>query len=225
VIAMKRLAVPAILAALVASILFFVSARRVPAPVAPALPGAPALPAAAARDCPECRRLAEQIDALRGGLTEVQAQLASQSGQSAPRPPGAAAPESKSPIDEQDVQAVRAADAERRREYMTGIEEGFAGERVDGKWAGPASVRINAALSSDENLRGVAHHVECRQQTCRVELADDGTGAVSRRVPLIALNLVDMLPSVAAERVDQGDGRSAMVVYLSSRQPAATGGK
>jgi hypothetical protein len=68
-------------------------------------------------------------------------------------------------------------------------------------------------------LRGFAHNVECRSQTCRIEIADDGTGILSRRLPFVALGLADVLPSVSTEPADPASGHGGMVLYMSNQPP------
>ncbi len=72
------------------------------------------------------------------------------------------------------VEAQRAADAQRRHEYMASIEQAFANEKVEPMWASRASARVGSTFEGDEMLRNIAHTVECRQKTCRVQLDDDG---------------------------------------------------
>jgi hypothetical protein len=213
----RRVTGLAVVALVASSVFFYVSEHR---GVAPSGPSTPAV-SGATRDCPECRRMEGQLDALQHAVAALNAQLA----RPAPRPVTDPAKDSKAAPDMDDVQAVRAADAERRRTYMAGVAESFAGERVDGVWAGRTSVRVNAALSGDEVLKGFAHDVQCRTQTCRVEIADDGTGALSRRLPFVALSLADVLPSLASEPADPASGRSGMVLYMSNQPPPVAGTK
>ena len=81
-----------------------------------------------------------------------------------------------------------------------------------------AATRVNAALEDDEALRDVSHSVECRQQTCRIEVGD--ADKLNERMPSIALSLADVLPNISADRVERGAGHDAMVLYLSNRHPA-----
>lgn len=120
-----------------------------------------------------------------------------------------------------DAETVRAADAEQRRVYMEAVAQAFNDEKVDASWSSNASSRVREVLDGDESLRGVAHSVECRDRTCRVEIADDGSGRLNSRLPVIALGVADVLPNVAAERVDRDDGRSSMVLYMSAQAVAS----
>ena len=120
-----------------------------------------------------------------------------------------------------DAEAVRAADAEQHRVYMETVAQAFNKEKVDASWSSNASSRLNGVLDGDESLRGLAHTVECRERMCRVEIADNGSGRLNGRLPRLALGVADVLPNIAAERVDRGDGRSAMVLYMSTQAVAS----
>jgi hypothetical protein len=120
-----------------------------------------------------------------------------------------------------DMRAVRAADVERHREHMSDIAQAFAGERIDNVWALRTTSRINAAFEERAALRQLDHNVECRAQTCRVSVPDDGSNSVSARLPALALSVVDVLPSISAEHVDQGNGRSTVVLYMSAQDPSS----
>lgn len=164
--------------------------------------------------------LSARVEALEHELTAIRMGSGHNSG-AVPRT--SASPPSPAPARDASSEAemVRAADAEQRRVYMEGVAQAFGNEKVDASWSSHMSSRVNGALEGDESLRAVAHTVECRDRTCRVELADDGSGSLSRRLPMIALGVADVLPNIAAERVDRGDGRSAMVLYMSTQAVAS----
>jgi hypothetical protein len=102
---------------------------------------------------------------------------------------------------------------------MTGVAQAFSAEKIDFGWAGYASSRVAATIEDDDVLRAAAHNLECRQQTCRLQIDDDGSGRISQRLTMMSSRLIDILPKAAAELVDQGNGRSALVLYMS-RQPS-----
>jgi hypothetical protein len=165
-----------------------------------------------------------QLSARIEGLEHELAAIRTGSGQNQGAVPRtSASPPSPAPARDASSEAemVRAADAEQRRVYMETVAQAFGNEKVDASWSSHMSSRVNGALDGDESLRGVAHKVECRDRTCRVEIADDGSVSLNRRLPVIALGVADVLPNVAAERVDRGDGRSAMVLYMSTQAVAS----
>jgi hypothetical protein len=103
---------------------------------------------------------------------------------------------------------------------MAGVAQAFASEKLDPKWANQATSRVSATFEGDEVLRSIEHTVECRHQTCRLQIDDDGSGKLSQRIPFITLGLADTLPSVSAEHIEQSNGRGAMVLYMSSQRPS-----
>jgi len=210
---MKRIAGVVVLAALAGALVTYFKVR---APAA-----TPASPPAAVRavtpdDHSDSPRMSQQMDDLRRSLAAIQEQLAAQQRQlGAQKSTLAGAP---GPPDLETVQAQRAADRERHQTYMAEVGQAFANERVDPAWAARTSALVGAAFEGDQVLRGVAHTVECRQQTCRVQIEDDGS--LNARLPRLAIGVGDVLPTISAERVDQGNGRNAMVLYMSSQRPA-----
>jgi len=61
--------------------------------------------------------------------------------------------------------------------------------------------------------------VQCRQQTCRIQISDEGR-KVSASMPSIAVRVADLFPSVSADYIDRGDGTSTMVIYMSTESSA-----
>jgi hypothetical protein len=118
--------------------------------------------------------------------------------------------------------ATRAAEEQQHVAYMGTITHAFDTEVTDARWAPNAAASVRAALDSDEVLRNLAGSIDCRQQTCRVEIQDDGTQRMMKSLPLLANNVAATLPAVTAERIDNGNGRSTMVLYMSRlQQPQA----
>ena len=164
-------------------------------------------------------RLTAQVEALQREVAALKSQAAP--ARSQPHPSGAGTSGSvEIPKDLAATKAERAAEAEQHRAYMASVAQSFADEKIDIKWAGYAASRLAATLEDDDVLRAAAHEVECRQQTCRLRIEDDGTGRLSQRLTMMSLHIMDVFPTTAAELVDQGNGRNALVLYMSS-QPSA----
>jgi hypothetical protein len=163
-------------------------------------------------------RLAAQVEELQQCLTALKAPLVAQ--QNALRVQRAAVAGDAKPPDIESVEAQRRADAERLEEYMEGVHQSFANEKVDAGWSSRVTSRVASTFEGDEMLRNISHTVECRQQTCRVQIDDDGSGRLSGRLPLLTLPLADVLPQVSAEHIEQPDGRGAMVLYMSGQRIA-----
>ena len=213
---MKRLGVALGIFAVAIAIFVYVVPGRT-SPVAPATQVV-----ARAKD-EDTGQLLARVAELQQDLVALKRDLAAQRSGHPPeqRPP--ASGDAKVP-DIERVEAQRAADAQRRHEYMASIEQAFANEKVEPMWASRASARVGSTFEGDEMLRNIAHTVECRQKTCRVQLDDDGSGRLSGRMPFLTLGLADVLPQVSAEHIDQPNGRGAMVLYMSSQRlaPAAS---
>jgi hypothetical protein len=177
-------------------------------------------------DHAQLAQLTAQLHELQLSLTAVRSQLAARQDES---PAGrSAAAEPAQPAQSRDVEAERAAEAEKHREYMATVAQAFASEKSDPAWANRASSRVDSVFGDDNVLRNVTRRVECRQRSCRVEVADEAAAQVNERMQLVAMGLADLLPNISAEHVDQADGHRVMVLYMSS-QPlipgAATQGK
>ena len=177
-------------------------------------PPAPA-PVAGASSQEQLASLAAQVEELRNRLN------AGSSRASAPAasPPAVAAKDAGPGDVIAEVESTRAKDEERRRQYMAGVAQAFEAEKIDPAWATRASARVAATFTADPTVREIARDVQCRQQTCRIQISDEGRN-VSARMPSIALRVADLFPSVSADYVDRGDGSSTMIVYMSTESSA-----
>jgi hypothetical protein len=118
-----------------------------------------------------------------------------------------------------DFATISAADAKRHQDAVAAIAQVFASEKVNSAWAARTSARVNAAVEGNELLKAVQHSVDCRGQTCQLQLDDDGSGKLAGSLPLIILSVADLFPSIIADHVDQGNGHSTTILYMSSQQP------
>jgi len=115
---------------------------------------------------------------------------------------------------------VRAEQERKHREYMVEIDAAFRKESPDARWSSTTSAVVQTALIADSDLRPLARGVECRSRTCRVELADDGSGELGQILPIFAQQVSEDLPSITADRVEDAGGTAAMVLYMSRREEA-----
>jgi hypothetical protein len=108
-------------------------------------------------------------------------------------------------------------------EHMAKVDEEFQGEPLESTWSTPTSAAIRSAVESRDGLKDTLRDIDCRSQTCKVEIIDDGTGQVQRDLPLLASDLGETLPNVQAKHQDLGGGRLLMTLYLtkSSTSPGA----
>jgi hypothetical protein len=172
-------------------------------------------------DRSELAQLAQQIRELQRELQAVRSQSAQQGRPASEPAPSGDAPQS--PSQASDLETARAVAAEQFQGHLDRVAQAFADEKVDRTWANYASSRVSAALNGHVALRSVAHDLQCRSQTCRVEVEDDGTGTVSNHISALVLELADVLPTVVAQQIDRGDGRYAMVLYMSSQSSSGPG--
>jgi len=62
--------------------------------------------------------------------------------------------------------------------------------------------------------------VECRSRTCRLELADDGSGKLGKILPVFAQQVGRELPSIAYDRIVDASGTATMVLYMARQDDA-----
>lgn len=111
--------------------------------------------------------------------------------------------------------AAARADGERRQRQMEAIETDFRREATGTDWSFQAVGAVQEALAANEALQDTLLGIECRAQTCRAELADDGTGELAKSMPLFLQQLAGTLPSVTANEIESGDGGKRLVLYMT----------
>ena len=109
------------------------------------------------------------------------------------------------------------AEADRVEQGRVAVSEtAFRTEGLDARWSQSTAAAMRAALSvSDETVRDHVRSVECRSQTCRVEISADAGATLEQDMPVLIGRLGNTLSNVTAGRIDQGDGRQATVLYFS----------
>ncbi len=63
-------------------------------------------------------------------------------------------------------------------------------------------------------MRGSARSIECRSQTCKVELLDC-SGGVAKHLPVFVLQLGSMLATTQVDYVDQGGGLRLITLFMT----------
>jgi len=156
----------------------------------------------------------DPVDALRQQVAQLQRDVASIRQQLARSPTMAAAADT-GPDPRVDAGARMEADrVERMR--IASSETAFQNEPRDNRWSQGATANVRAALGEiDESVRNQVRSVDCRARSCRVELGADANGTMARDLPMVIARLGQTLPNVTAGQLDEGDGRSATVLYLS----------
>lgn len=121
-----------------------------------------------------------------------------------------------------DMRRQIAADEQRHAAYVAGLQASFRQEKVDPRWSTNATSRLWDAINQADAMRGAARNVECRASTCRIEIADDGTGRVNKSLPLWSQQLVDVLPRMVGQTVVNQNGQTETVLYLMGPEPASS---
>ncbi len=151
--------------------------------------------------------LRQQVQLLRREVADLRGKVSRLPGMNdaEPHPPD---PRSDS------VAMEQARQAERLR--IASTEAAFRNEQSDARWSQGAAASVQAALAqADESMRSQVRSIECRSQSCRVEINASPGAAPAQDLPLVIARLGQVLPNVTAGQVDQGDGRKATVLYMS----------
>lgn len=131
------------------------------------------------------------------------------------RLPGSSSAEADKPNPRTDpVAKQEAQQAEALR--VASSETAFQSEHNDPRWSQATATALQTTIGQvDASLRNQVRSIECRSQSCRVEINAGAGSALAQELPLIVTRLGDTLPHVTAGQVDQGDGQQATVLYLS----------
>jgi hypothetical protein len=150
-----------------------------------------------------------QVGELRQEMFRLRHQVASQEMRMAADPANAKVAPDNGP-------EARAEAERKRKEYVAGIDAGFRKEARDPQWAAATTSTVQSALAADDGLRASVRGVECRSQTCRIEIADDGSGKLGKALPMFVHTVGQALPTTTGDRVpDASGGGSTMVLYMS----------
>lgn len=184
--------------------------RERPAAVARAgavpVSAAPGLPMASTRAPDDLALLKQQMASVQRELAELRLQVA----RGVPAAPG----EDSAADSRRDPESRAEAEREERTRVAS-TEAAFRGEANDPRWSQGTSSGLRAAVSEFEALRNQVRSIECRSQSCRVELTAGAPGRLSRDMPRLVSRLSQTLPNVTSGQIDQGNGQSATVLYLS----------
>jgi hypothetical protein len=101
------------------------------------------------------------------------------------------------------------------REHLSAVAASYGSEARDQRWSNEVGESLRAAFSTEELAGTAVQSIDCRTTTCRIEMQDDGSGNLPALLPMLAVQMAGSLPNVTAERIDQPDGKSSMVVYMS----------
>jgi hypothetical protein len=103
----------------------------------------------------------------------------------------------------------------RWKEHVAAVAASFAREARDQRWSNEVGESLRATFGSEELAAATVHSIDCRTNTCRVEVQDDGSGKLPMIVPMLAVQMARSLPNLVAEHIDQPNGKMVMVLYMS----------
>jgi hypothetical protein len=168
------------------------------------------IPEGQAMSLADLAALKEEVDSLKAEVLALRHQLPAQSSASASRADGQTAPDVRSDSSAQDEQAAM------RQAQMEMIDAAFRRQTIDQSWSANTTSAIHKVLNSSEVGGLQAENIDCRSSSCRVELHDDGSGRLSKSLPILAQQLAGSMPNVTANTIPQGDGTANVVLYMSS---------
>jgi len=165
----------------------------------------------------EASPTSSELAELRGRVAALKTEIAELRGQVKSKPDaGAALPQTSVPArnaGSRDLQAMAEQEAARHA-AMAGVDAAFQRQVLDPDWAGKASSVVQQALNTDEVLRAAGGKVECRSRTCRVEIVEVAPGNLTERLRPLLSQVGETLPRSTVDYVDEGGGRTRIVVYL-----------
>ena len=153
--------------------------------------------------------LRDQVESLRAELSSLRQQMLRQA------QPASASSDSRAGADVRLDPLARAEAAREHETHVASVDAAFRQQATDPTWSASTSSAIRTALSSEEVGNIQADNIDCRADSCRVELRDDGSGSLGKSLPILAQQLAGALPSITASSISQANGDSALVLYLS----------
>ncbi|TAL43065.1 MAG: hypothetical protein EPN89_16460 [Methylovulum sp.] len=107
----------------------------------------------------------------------------------------------------------RAEEEQIQRERLESLETSFRQEAIDRQWAETASAEIQTALQEKGADPLALQDMECHSHTCRLELANDGSGKLEKSLPDFLSQLSETLPYATANSIA---GSGNLILYMSS---------
>jgi len=167
------------------------------------------VPGGQAENLADMAALTGEVDSLKAEVKALRQQLAAQSSRVASRADAPPASEVRSDPGSREDAAVT------RQAQMEMIDAAFRRQSIDQSWSANTTSAIHDVLNSTEVGGLQAETIDCRSNSCRVELHDDGTGRLSKSLPIVAQELAGSMPTITANTIPQGDGTANVVLYMS----------
>ena len=192
----------------------YAEAGPVATPAPPTMPAAETtalaprtMSAASAPAAEDTLPLKDQVAQLRRELADLRRIVA--------RLPSAAAVADEGPDPRRDP--IARAEAERaQQQRLANAEAAFRRETYDPRASQAQADSVRAGLrAGSEAIAGHLGGVDCRGQSCRVELNAAPNSRAMQELPLALTHLGAGFSNMTAGQIDRGDGRTSMVMYLT----------
>lgn len=154
-----------------------------------------------------------EMQRMQAALDTLQSQVSSMRASAGAQAPAAAKSTAQ-------IRQQAEADAQRHAAYVASLQASFKLETPDPRWSSATTSRVWEAINQTDAMRDATRNVECRANTCRIEIRDDGSGRVNKSLPLWSQQFTDVLPRMVGQTVTHQNGQSDMVLYLMGPQPA-----
>lgn len=161
-----------------------------------------------ARPAAPGQELGARVISVESELSAMRARL--EGLEAAPPPSSSAAPQA---LPEASGSDELARQKEEWRAHITEVEAEYQLEGRDAGWARETQSAITRALDGLPALSKGLRNVECRSETCRVEVVNDHHPDFDKQLPLLSLRL-DGLPSAQYDHSPEPDGKVRTVVYF-----------
>jgi len=110
-------------------------------------------------------------------------------------------------------------DAKRQQEQwhatMAEVEANYQAERRDPRWAQESAAKLNEALAGLPALSKNVRSIDCKSETCRVEVIDDLKADLNKQLPLLPHQLAGSLPRMQSDFETLPDGTVKRTLYFS----------
>jgi hypothetical protein len=169
----------------------------------------------------------KDVERLRTELALMQSQidiLRNQTGGEQKVPVAAAPPAAKAEeVDPRTLLAQREESLRQWKDHMAEVAMDFEQEPIDRTFATTAKRAVERELQNNPVIQAAAGKVECRTHTCRIEVHDPRNADVSKQLQMFLHKLGGTLPRAQADEVEDPNGQSTLVLYMTDQEPVAQG--
>lgn len=159
-----------------------------------------------------------QSDELRQRMAVLEAELTTLRGQVAQRESGhgevaqvAADPATPEVVTPEELSRQK----QEWRDRMAEAAVNYEAEARDPAWARETQAAITQALERLPAVSKGIKSLECRSETCRIEVSNEQQPDFDKQLPLLPIGVSGQLPTVRYDHVTQADGSARTILYLS----------